>query len=307
MSAAQNLSSAFGKIEQVIQTPQRPQSSTKVKRKTSTPILIFSSAKAGSVEALVAYPFEYAKTRVQLHSLPGCRHNPFAVLSTMIKHDGLGAIYTGCSTLALGTAFKASVRICSFAYFRAQLSDRNGALTPLRGVLAGSLAGPTESVIVVTPTEQLKTLLIETARGRRTKPYRGELHACETFCRTRGLRSLYRGLFPTMLKQLSTQGVKMDAYNYLREASCRHNVPQDGTTVFLTSALAGIVTAYVTQPFDTIKTWAQSARSADTIDAYRCGRRQAGVRGLWAESTARVGRLGLSSSILYTVRENVAA
>ncbi|KAF2626990.1 mitochondrial carrier [Macroventuria anomochaeta] len=275
------------------------------KKTTSAPVSLFSSAIAGGVEAIATYPLEYAKTRVQLQTVPGCRHNPFAVILNVARNDGIGAIYTGCSTLVLGTAFKVSVRFFSFNYFRSRLADDTGALTPLRGILAGSLAGLTESVVAVTPTERLKTLLIDNARIQ-MKLYRGEPHTYEAIIRAQSIRGLYHGLVPTILKQSSTQGVKMGSYNVIREFSRRHDLPQNGITAFVTGALAGTVTVYMTQPFDTIKTWAQSARGAGTIEAFRSVVQQTGLRGLWSGSTSRVGRLAFSSSILYTVYEKVA-
>ncbi|KAF1926696.1 mitochondrial carrier [Didymella exigua CBS 183.55] len=275
------------------------------KSKTSTTVLLSSSAIAGGVEATATYPFEYAKTRVQLQTVPSSHHNPFSVIYNVARYEGIGTLYTGCSTLVLGTAFKVSVRFASFSYFRRHLADEHGALTPARGVLAGSLAGLTESVIAVTPTERLKTLLISNATNQ-IKAYRGELHAYEDIIRTQSIRGLYRGLVPTILKQSSTQGVKMGSYNIIREFSRRHDVPQNEMTALVTGALAGTVTVYVTQPFDTIKTWTQSARGEGTVNAFRTVVRQSGCTGLWSGSTSRVGRLAFSSSILYTVYEKVA-
>lgn len=304
MATIQSLSTPFGGISQSVYIPQRSKPAIKAKSKTSTPVLLFSSAIAGGVEALATYPFEYAKTRVQLQTIACRHHNPFSVTFNVAKHEGISTIYTGCSTLVLGTAFKVSIRFASFSYFRRRLANETGALTPTRGVLAGSLAGLTESIIAVTPTERLKTFLISNATNQ-MKLYRGELHAYSDIIRTQSIRGLYRGLVPTILKQSSTQGVKMGSYNIIREFSRRHDVPQTGMTALVTGALAGTVTVYVTQPFDTIKTWAQSARGAGTVEAFRSVVQREGVRGLWSGSTSRVGRLAFSSSILYTVYEKV--
>lgn len=277
-------------------------SAAKPKKKTSTPTLLLSSATAGAVEALATYPFEFAKTRVQLQPRLYSHHNPFSVLFNVVRYEGVGAVYTGCSTLVLGTAFKVSVRFASYTWFRARLVDDKGTLTPGRGVLTGCLAGLVESVVAVTPTERVKTLLIEQARAR------VGLHRERKIDPGLGLKSirgLYRGLVPTILKQSSTQGVKMGSYNVIRELSRRWEVPQNALTAFVTGALAGTVTVYVTQPFDMIKTWAQSARGAGTIAAVRDIVLETGLQGLWAGSTSRVGRLAFSSSILYTVYEKV--
>lgn len=85
--------------------------------------------------------------------------NPFTVISYTARHDGFRAIYTGCSTLILGTAFKAGVRFLSFDSIKSLLVDSDGKLSPGRGILAGMVAGAVESVVAVTPTERIKTAL----------------------------------------------------------------------------------------------------------------------------------------------------
>jgi len=105
------------------------------------------------------YPFEYAKTRSQLSAIPGATRNPLSMIRQIIAAEGIGSIYTGCSTLVIGTMFKASVRFLSFDTIKAQLVDQNGKLSAGRGLLAGLAAGCFESIVAVTPTERLKTAL----------------------------------------------------------------------------------------------------------------------------------------------------
>lgn len=44
------------------------------------------------------YPFEFAKTRVQLYG-HGTSKNPFRIVGQVIKEEGVAALYKGCSTL----------------------------------------------------------------------------------------------------------------------------------------------------------------------------------------------------------------
>ena len=91
-------------------------------------------------------------------SVPASK-NPLAVIFQTARQDGFRSIYTGCSTLILGTAFKASVRFLSFDAIKNLLADSNGKLSPGRGIMAGMAAGVVESVVAVTPTERIKTAL----------------------------------------------------------------------------------------------------------------------------------------------------
>ncbi|RYP73809.1 hypothetical protein DL771_003387 [Monosporascus sp. 5C6A] len=283
----------------------KPPKATSAKHNPSALVSLLSGAVAGGVEATATYPFEYAKTRAQLQVGTSGSLNPFAVVAHVAKGDGIGAIYTGCSTLILGTAFKAGVRFLSFDSIRSRLADEGGTLSPARGILAGMLAGVVESVVAVTPTERVKTALIDNAKSS-TKHYRGGLHACKVIVQTHGVAGLYRGLVSTTMKQSATSAVRMGSYNVLKEFSRRNNLPQNSAVTFGIGALAGIVTVYATQPFDTIKTRAQSARGASTREAFQSVLQHAGVRGFWSGSTMRLGRLVFSGGIVFTVYEKVA-
>ena len=81
------------------------------------------------------------------------------MIRQVVATEGLSGLYTGCSTLILGTIFKASVRFLSFDAIKNSLSDETGRLTPLNGMLAGMVAGCVESLVAVTPTERIKTAL----------------------------------------------------------------------------------------------------------------------------------------------------
>ena len=286
----------------VTKTPK----SHKTKHTPSATVSLFAGAVAGGVEATTTYPFEFAKTRAQLQAGKSSPKNPFAVVAQVARSEGIGAIYTGCSTLIIGTAFKAGVRFLSFDSIRSRLTDSTGALSPARGILAGMLAGAVESVVAVTPTERVKTALIDNAKSNGIR-YRGGFHACQVIVQTHGIAGLYRGLVSTTVKQSATSAVRMGSYNVLKEYARRKKLPQNSAVTFGMGAIAGTITVYATQPFDTIKTRAQSAQGASTREAFRSVLHQAGVKGFWSGSTMRLGRLVFSGGIVFTVYEKLAA
>ncbi|KAF9880791.1 hypothetical protein CkaCkLH20_01833 [Colletotrichum karsti] len=183
--------------------------------------------------------------------------------------------------------------------------DEEGKLTPARGILAGMIAGCVESIVAVTPTERVKTALIDDANSSPRK-YKGGIHALSSMLKQHGISEVYRGLISTTLKQSTTSAVRMGSYNVLRELSKRYKLPDNSMVTFGSGAIAGIITVYATQPFDTIKTKAQSARGASLVEAFRMVLSERGVRGFWSGSTMRLGRLVLSGGIVFTVYENVA-
>jgi solute carrier family 25 citrate transporter 1 len=99
----------------------------------------------------------------------------------------------------------------------------------------------------------------------------------------------------------------MGTYNILKEKSKAHGIKPSVLTTFGTGALAGLVTVYATQPFDTIKTRAQGVHGAGIGEAVQSVIRDHGVRGFWKGSSMRLGRLLLSGGIVFSVYEEVSA
>ncbi|KAJ5115377.1 Mitochondrial carrier protein [Penicillium alfredii] len=286
----------------------RSESSATTPQKRCTPqwVSLVAGGIAGGVEAAVTYPFEYSKTRVQLlHGAKNSPSNPVRLILQVSRQEGIGALYTGCSTLVIGTAAKAAVRFLSYDTIRNSFCDDHGVLSPGRGILAGMAAGAVESVIAVTPTERIKTALIDDAKQARI--FKSSLHATRVLVQNHGIPELYRGLVSTTLKQSATSAVRMGTYNILKEASKVQGITSNVFTTFGMGAVAGVVTVYATQPFDTLKTRAQGVQGAGIVEATRSILRDYGIRGFWKGSSMRLGRLLLSGGIVFSVYEEVAA
>lgn len=172
---------------------------------------------AGGVESACTYPFEFAKTRVQLYghdvSPDGRRlsRNPFRIVARVARDEGLRALYRGCSTMVVGSAAKDAVRFVAFDAIRAALLPREEGgegegkgeakgkqqtLSPARSVAAGMAAGVIASTLAVTPAERIKTALIDDART--TRRFAGAWDCIATLAREQGVRrALWRGYVTT--------------------------------------------------------------------------------------------------------------
>ncbi|KAL2397856.1 Mitochondrial citrate transporter B [Exophiala dermatitidis] len=251
-------------------------------------------------------PFEFAKTRVQLHEDSPTR-NPFKVIRQVIANEGPRALYKGCETLVAGTVAKDAIRFISFDSIKLAFKDpETGTLSPLRNLMAGITAGVVASTFAVTPTERIKTALIDDARH--DKRFRSPWHATKTLIQEHGLlRALYRGYVTTTLKQASTTAVRLGTYNILKDWERLRNIPQTTATTFGNGAVAGTIVVFATQPFDTLKTRAQSVKGAGVVEAFTSVIKDYGVKGLWRGSTMRLGRTVLAGGILFTSYEWIAA
>jgi hypothetical protein len=72
-----------------------------------------------------------------------------------------------------------------------------GTLSPIRNLLAGMGTGVVASITAVTPTERIKTALIDDARNE--KRFRSGLHATRVIWQEHGIMGLYRGVSASSL------------------------------------------------------------------------------------------------------------
>ncbi|CAN3475283.1 tricarboxylate transport protein [Diutina catenulata] len=270
---------------------------------------------AGAIEGVITYPFEFAKTRLQLVDKSAkTSRNPLVLIYNVAKTQGVSALYVGCPAFVVGNTVKASVRFLGFDAIKGMLADKNGKLSGPRGVLAGLGAGLLESVVAVTPFEAIKTALIDDKQSPKPKYQNGLISGSVKLCRDLGLRGIYAGVVPVSLRQASNQAVRLGSYNSIKtmiqQASGKKPTdPLNSATTFAVGSIAGIVTVYTTMPIDTVKTRMQAlgseSRYTSTLNCFVRIFKDEGLLTFWRGATPRLGRLVLSGGIVFTIYEKM--
>ena len=256
---------------------------------------------AGAVEASVTYPFEFAKTRLQLlDKASKASRNPLVLIYNTAKTQGIGSVYVGCPAFIVGNTAKAGVRFLGFDTIKNLLRDpKTGELSGPRGVIAGLGAGLLESVVAVTPFEAIKTALIDDKQSATPKYHnngKGMLRNYTALVREQGLSGLYRGVLPVSMRQAANQAVRLGCYNKIKVMVQDYtNAPKDkplssGLT-FVVGAFSGIVTVYTTMPIDTVKTRMQSLdskRYSSTINCFTTIFKEEGLKAFWKLSLIHI-------------------
>lgn len=273
---------------------------------------------AGAIEASITYPFEFAKTRLQLADKASTgSKNPLVLIYNTAKIQGVSSIYVGCPAFIVGNTAKAGIRFLGFDTIKNMLRDPvTGELSGTRGVIAGLGAGLLESVIAVTPFEAIKTALIDDKQSATPKYQnngRGAIRNYSALLSDQGFVGLYRGVLPVSMRQAANQAVRLGCYNKIKTmVQDYYNVPKDkplssGMT-FVVGAFSGIVTVYTTMPIDTVKTRMQSldaSKYTSTVNCFVKIFKEEGVKTFWKGATPRLGRLILSGGIVFTIYEKV--
>jgi solute carrier family 25 citrate transporter 1 len=139
---------------------------------------------------------------------------------------------------------------------------------------------------------------------------RGFLHAVPIIARERGIRGFFQGFVPTTARQAANSATRFGSYTFLKQLAESYVAPGEklGTvSTFGIGGLAGLITVYVTQPLDTIKTRMQSIEAKHLYkNSFDCANllvRNEGVFTLWSGALPRLVRLMLSGGIVFTMYE----
>ncbi|KAH1512090.1 tricarboxylate transporter (Ctp) [Aspergillus fumigatus Z5] len=244
------------------------------KSKPSSLRSIIAGSSAGAVEIgkFTVIGIAFAKTRSQLNRrLPDAKKLPWPPFGKQW--------YAGCTTLIIGNSLKAGIRFVAFDTFKSLLQDENGNISGPRTVIAGFGAGFTESLLAVTPFESIKTQLFVVTSieyptpssnylGHKLLPgiddrkspnprMRGFLHGSKIIFQERGLRGFFQGFVPTTARQAANSATRFSSYTMLKQLAQGYVAPGEklGTaSTFALGGIAGLITVYVTQPLDTVKT-----------------------------------------------------
>ncbi|MCJ1378040.1 hypothetical protein MMC17_001136 [Xylographa soralifera] len=272
------------------------------KEKPSALRSIIAGSTAGAVEIAITYPAEFAKTRSQLNRrLPDGQKLGWPPFGK--------AWYAGCTTLIIGNSLKAGIRFVAFDTYKTLLEDEAGNISGPRTVIAGFGAGITESLLAVTPFESIKTTLIDDRKSAKPR-MRGFLDGSAIIFRERGLRGFFQGFVPTTARQAANSATRFGSYNMIKQFAQGYVAPGEklGTAAtFGIGGLAGIITVYVTQPLDVIKTRMQSIEARKEYkNSFVCAAKifkEEGILTFWSGAVPRLARLILSGGIVFTMYE----
>ena len=248
---------------------------------------------------------------------------------TIVRQEGVRALYKGLTPFVTHLVLKYAFRFGSFAYVREYLRPHVGS-DRKANFLAGLTAGTSEAVLIVTPFEVVKTRLQQqmgtSAGARAGHAYTGPVHCAATTVRQEGVRALWRGAAPTIIRQGSNQAMNFLAFSELnRVAWGKHD--GDGVVLApwktaLSGLLAGSLGPLCNAPMDVCKTrlMAQARRqqqAAHTIGAPRVYRglahafttilREEGPAALYKGLLVRLLRLAPGQAITWTVVSRVVS
>ncbi|GAB6019891.1 hypothetical protein CHUAL_001426 [Chamberlinius hualienensis] len=115
--------------------------------------------------------------------------------------------------------------------------------------------------------------------------YRGMLHALVRIANEEGLKALYSGIRPAVLRQATYGTIKIGVYYTAKRCFSKNTAEENMTVNVICGMLAGAVSASIANPTDVLKVRMQ-AQNGDfvkkpMIDSFMEISKKEGIRGLW--------------------------
>ncbi|CAR23347.1 citrin [Lachancea thermotolerans CBS 6340] len=213
---------------------------------------------AGCIGATAVYPIDLVKTRMQAQRNFSQYKNSIDCFVKIFSREGVRGIYSGLGPQLVGVAPEKAIKLTVNDYVRKMLMDSNNHLTLPLEILSGASAGACQ-VIFTNPLEIVK-IRLQVRSEYAESISRSQVNAFG-IVKSLGLRGLYRGIGACLMRDVPFSAIYFPTYAHLKKDIFNYD-PQDknGRTRLRTwelltaGGLAGMPAAYLTTPFDVIKT-----------------------------------------------------
>lgn len=276
-----------------------------------------SGSIGGIVEASCLQPIDVIKTRLQLDT-SGTYKGIIHCGATVYRSEGVRALWKGLTPFATHLTLKYTLRMGSNALFQSAFKDsQTGQLSNTGRLLSGFGAGVLEALVIVTPFEVVK-IRLQQQRGLSPEllKYKGPIHCARTIIREEGLRGLWAGAAPTVMRNGTNQAAMFTAKNAF-DGILWKKQEGDGKVLqpwqsMISGFLAGTAGPVCTGPFDVVKTRLMAQGRAGgklkykgMVHAIRTIFAEEGLLALWKGLLPRLMRIPPGQAIMWGVADQV--
>lgn len=260
-----------------------------------------AGAATGIVESLTCHPLDTIKVTMQVN-IATKRLNPVSAFRLIMRRDGLLGFYRGLGAVAIGITPKMAFRFSSFEAAKKYLFPSLN--TTKRNLLSGMVAGATETLTAVNPTEVVKIRL-------QTDPSLKHVgHALATIIKEEGFKGFYRGATLTVTRQAINQAVNFTVYHEVKSRLQKDDEVLPSYKHFMIGAFSGSIAPISNAPIDTLKTRVQSMRNHQRRISFTALARQIyereGFLAFYKGITPRLIRMAPGQAVTFTVYEKVS-
>lgn len=227
-------------------------------------------------QQIATLPIDTAKVRLQLlrraaekagggaaaaAAAPGGGLGMLGMARKIAAEEGFVALYKGFWPAIHRQLVNATLRVGLYGEITAAVKQgSDGPLSLGTKVLVGMLTGAI-GITVANPTDLVKVRFQSEGRlapGQKPR-YSGVMNAYSTIVRTEGVRGLWTGLVPAVLRNSIINASELATYDTAKEAALHAGLPDNLGTHILCGAAAGLMATIVGNPIDVVKTRVMAA------------------------------------------------
>ncbi|KAL8586843.1 hypothetical protein ACOMHN_052719 [Nucella lapillus] len=260
-----------------------------------------AGALSGSLSTLLLQPLDLVKTRLQSPVHIGANTGMMHIAISVVRQEKFLALWNGVWPSLMRCAPGVGLYFGTLHYLRSNFGSSNP--KPLESLCMGMTTRSITGVIML-PITVMKTRY-ESGKFK----YRGLTNALVLTYKVEGFRGLYRGLAPTLLRDVPFSGLYLMFYNRLKQNTqpSVYGGELEPLMNFCNGVMAGALASVVTQPADVIKTNIQlqhnGHRHLKQVLIYIYQER--GMYGFWRGIVPRTLRRTLMTALAWTVFEEI--
>lgn len=266
----------------------------------------------------VIHPVDLTKVRMQLAREIGRKPETFTLVRETFQKEGIKGFYAGLSAAWVRQATYGSARIGLHQSISNKLQEINGGNSipfwqkSVAGMIGGAIA-----VCIGTPFD---VALVRMQSDGNKPPelrrnYGNVFSALSSIVKKEGVITLWTGLTPNILRGMSMNVGMMACYDQAKETVVKFTKDPDSLTTRLLAACAGgFFCAFLSLPFDMIKSRLQNMRADPKTGVYPykgvidCGGKilaREGFLKFWTGFGAYYFRCAPHAMIILLTRENI--
>lgn len=267
---------------------------------------VLAGALAGCCEIITTMPLDVIKTQMQVH--PGRFSGIFSAGSSLVRTDGVRALYLGLFSSLAQVGGKVALRFTAFDQIKTLFTNKQGKVEWWGNLGAGMAAGGIEALLWTTPCERIKVLQQCSIGGdKRFQTLRG---TGLILLKEQGLSGLFVGLVPTIYRQAISVGVRFMLYGVVKDLleGRDSNRQSQWWHPPVAGASVGMLSIVANHPFDVIKSQVQAdmkfGKAKGMYASCQEIIKQQGIRGFSRGLSPRVMRVGVAQAVVFTVYEH---
>ncbi|XP_008316662.1 solute carrier family 25 member 45 isoform X1 [Cynoglossus semilaevis] len=242
----------------------------------------FAGTISGALGVAVGYPLDTVKVRLQTQSV---YKGIFHCVAKTYRHEGFHGFFKGMAFPVMTTGVINSILFGSYSYalhYLTQGWDKSKKASNAQVLAAGCFSGLMQ-VFASLPTDLVKVRLQGQTSSER---YRGPVHCVAVILKGEGVRGLYRGGVPYILRDVPCFGLYFLPYEFTRKALTATGKDSDTFAVLVAGGVAGVTSWCLATPMDVIKSRLQMSGAGGPeyrgfLHCIRVSVREEGVRVLF--------------------------